>query len=57
MPRLLFALLLTTVFVTTGFAAPALAAEDAPPPPPPYDWSDVTGGPVNPDLEVGEEMC
>ena len=52
MPRLLFALLLTA-----GLAAPALAAEDAPPPPPPIDWSDVTGGPVKPDLEVGEEMC
>ena len=50
MPRLLFALLLMI-----GFAAPALAADDAPPPP--IDWSDVTGGPADPDLEVGEEMC
>ena len=56
MPRLLFALLLTTVFVTAGLAAPTLAAEDAAPPPP-IDWSDVTGGPADPDLEVGEEMC
>ena len=55
MGRLLFALLLTA-----GLAVPALAAEDAPPPPPPpppIDWSDVTGGPTNPDFEVGEEMC
>ncbi len=57
MPRLLFALLLTIGLITSALAAPALTAEDAPPPPPPIDWSDVTGGPVNPDLEVGEEMC
>ena len=57
MPRLLFALFLTAGVTASALATPALAAEDAPPPPPPIDWSDVTGGAVNPDLEVGEEMC
>ena len=55
MGRLLFALLLTAGLAAPALATPAQAADD--PPPPPIDWSDVTGGPTNPDLEVGEEMC
>ena len=48
--------LILALFLTAGCAAPALAADHAPPPPP-IDWSDITGGPVNPDLAVGEELC